>query len=116
MITELGRALEAEGIALVLVSVDEPAAYEAAANKLAELAPGRSSFVVEGQLGAFKQALNPRWKGAIPSTFLFSEGAELLYFWPGPVYEHEVANIVNAFLAGEPLEGPTYVEPSGPPG
>jgi hypothetical protein len=37
-----------------------------------------------------------------------------IWFWPGPVLEHEITPIITAHLAGAPLEGPTLVEP-GPP-
>jgi cytochrome c biogenesis protein CcmG, thiol:disulfide interchange protein DsbE len=117
MIVELAGALQAEGMGLILVSADEPNARTAAHAFLAGLSPRppAPTFIVDGPLGPFKRALNPAWKGAIPSTFLFDAAGELRYFWPGPVLEHEISNIVSAFLAGRALEGPTYVEPDRPP-
>jgi thiol-disulfide isomerase/thioredoxin len=116
MLVQLAEPLRAEGLALVLVSADEPAARKAAADVLASLAPRPSApnFIVAGSLAPFKRALNPAWKGAIPSTFLFDAEARLRYFWPGPVLEHEITNVLSAFLAGRELEGPTYVEPDPP--
>lgn len=116
MLMELEDALRPEGVGLMLVSFDEPAAQSAAAQMLGALSQEASGFIVDGDLASFKRALNPAWKGAIPSTFLFDANGALRYFWPGPVLEHEIANIVSAFLAGQPLEGPTYVEPDAPPG
>ena len=42
---------------------------------------------------AVQHALNPAWKGAIPSTFLFDAEGTLRYFWPGPVLEQEIEPI-----------------------
>jgi thiol-disulfide isomerase/thioredoxin len=106
----LATALRAEGLDLMLVSVDDEKGRPAAVAALRELAGPPTSFIVRGRLGPFKRALNPDWKGAVPSTFLFDADAKLRYFWPGPVLEHEVAPIVEAFLAGQPLEGPVRVE------
>jgi thiol-disulfide isomerase/thioredoxin len=106
----LARALEAEGIGLMLVSVDDEKGRPSAVAALHELAAAPPGYIVRGRLGPFKRALSPDWKGAVPSTFLFDASAKLRYFWPGPVLEQEVAPIVEAFLAGQPLEGPARVE------
>jgi cytochrome c biogenesis protein CcmG/thiol:disulfide interchange protein DsbE len=112
----MAGGLEREGIGLVLVTADEPSGRKAAAEQLAKLEYRAPAFVVDGPLATFKRAINPAWKGAIPSTFLFDADGTLKYFWPGPVLVEEIEPIVEAFLAGEPLEGPTMVEPGPPPG
>jgi len=114
MLADLGKALESEGVAVMFVSVDKPQQRPAAVALLETLEPRPSSFIVQGSFGPFKRAINPRWKGALPATVLYDENGELLWFWPGPVLEHEITPIVTAHLAGAPLEGPTLVEP-GPP-
>jgi cytochrome c biogenesis protein CcmG/thiol:disulfide interchange protein DsbE len=106
----LAAALRAEGMELMLVSVDDEKGRPAAVAALRELTAPSPGYIVRGRLGPFKQALSPDWKGAVPSTFLFDSDARLRYFWPGPVLEHEVAPIVEAFLSGQPLEGPTRIE------
>jgi thiol-disulfide isomerase/thioredoxin len=115
MLVELAAALETEGVATLLVSVDKPEARKDAVALLDTLSPRPQSFIVKGALGPFKRALNPRWKGALPATALYDAAGELVWFWPGPVLEHEITNVVTPFLAGQPLEGPTLVEPSAPP-
>jgi len=111
MLVDLGKALEAEGVAVMFVSVDKPEARPAAVALLETLSPKPSSFIVRGSLGPFKRAVNPNWKGALPATVLYDQDGELLWFWPGPVLEHEITPIITAHLAGAPLEGPTLVEP-----
>lgn len=114
MLVDLGEALESEGVAVMFVSVDKPQERPAAVALLETLVPKPSSFIVHGSLGPFKRAVNPNWKGALPATALYDGDGELLWFWPGPVLEHEITAIITAHLAGAPLEGPTLVEP-GPP-
>lgn len=116
MLVDLGRALESEGVGVLFVSVDKPAERPRAAALLETLEPKPKSFIVRGSLGPFMDAINPRWKGALPATALYDERGALLWFWPGPVLEHEITTIVTAYLAGQPLEGPTLVEPDPPPG
>jgi thiol-disulfide isomerase/thioredoxin len=111
MLLDLGKALESEGVAVMFVSVDKPDARPAAVALLETFSPKPTSFIVRGSLGPFKRAVNPNWKGALPATALYDEAGELLWFWPGPVLEHEITPIITAHLAGAPLEGPTLVEP-----
>jgi len=114
MLVDLASALEPENVGVMFVSVDTPEARPAAAELLATLEPRPTSWIAKGSLGPFKRAVNPSWKGALPATALYDEHGELLWFWPGPVLEHEISTIVTAHLAGQPLEGPTLVEPDPP--
>lgn len=104
MLIDLAKALEPDGIQLLLVSADEPEKRAEAAAMLAKLSPRPQALIVQGPLGPFKRAINPEWQGAIPSTFLFNAEGELRYSWLGPTLEHEIATITGAFLAGQPLE------------
>jgi thiol-disulfide isomerase/thioredoxin len=114
MLAGMAPALRAERVGFVFVSADGPDDREKAAAMWRELVPGQPGFIVRGALGPFKRALNPSWKGSLPSTFLFDDKATLRYFWPGPIFDYEVEPIVGMFLAGQPLVGPTRVE-NGPP-
>jgi thiol-disulfide isomerase/thioredoxin len=117
MLIGLQSALASENVGLMLVTVDKPEARPAAVELLESFTPRPSSFIVRGSIGAFKRAINPAWKGALPATALFDARGQLVYFWPGPIVEHEITNVVSALLAGESLEGigPTLVEPDPPP-
>jgi thiol-disulfide isomerase/thioredoxin len=110
MLIDMADALRREGIDLFLISADEPKARKDAAAVIAGTKAEQPVFIVRGQIGSFIHALNPAWRGAVPSTFLYDAQAKLRYFWPGPVYEYEVTPIVEAFLMGRPLEGPARVE------
>jgi thiol-disulfide isomerase/thioredoxin len=114
MLVSLSSALESEGIGVMFVSVDTPEARAAAVQFLDKLSPRPQSYVVRGGLGPFKQAVNPKWKGALPATGLYDAKGELLWFWPSTVFEHEITAIVTQFLAGQPLEGEVIPEPDPP--
>jgi thiol-disulfide isomerase/thioredoxin len=116
MLVDLSRTLESEGVGVMFVSVDTKEARPAAAALLATMSPKPESFILKGPLGPLMTAVNPRWKGALPATALYDEQGALLWFWPGPVLEHEITTIIGQHLAGQPLDGPTLVEPDPPPG
>lgn len=118
MLVSLASALETEDVGVMFVSVDKADARPAAVALLDGMSPRPESFIAAGSLGLFKRALNPAWKGALPATMLYDGNGKLVYFWPGPILEHEITNVVSAFLAGQPLEGvgPTLMEPDPPPG
>jgi hypothetical protein len=72
---------------------------------LHELFNDGPSFVVDEPLDAFKTAMNPRWLGMLPATFLYDRTAKLRYFWGGTVYEKEITPLLRRYLAGEVIDG-----------
>jgi hypothetical protein len=65
------------------------------------------TLAVAGSMRAFKDALRPDWRGAIPATFLFDATAKLRYFWEGPMVENEITPILQGFLLGQKIDGAT---------
>ncbi len=92
-------------IDVLLVSVDEASAYTKAADMLHGFGAQAPNFVVDEPLDAFKAAINPRWPGMLPATFLFDSAGSLRYFWGGPVREDEVTSLLRRYLAGEHVDG-----------
>jgi thiol-disulfide isomerase/thioredoxin len=90
---------------VALVSVDDPETVGAAAKMLHELGAQDLGYVVAGPLGEFKAAMNPKWPGMLPATFLFDATGKLRYFWGGPVHEDELASLLKRYLAGEHIDG-----------
>jgi thiol-disulfide isomerase/thioredoxin len=105
MLVALGVNLRQSGVRVVFVSVDEPGAEGAARAFASEHGLAPPLLLAEPPLGAFKLSLNPRWPGMVPATFLFDERAQLRYFWGGPAREEEILPVVEALLAGEPVQG-----------
>jgi thiol-disulfide isomerase/thioredoxin len=92
-------------IEVMLVSVDDPEGRPAASNMLSELDAPAPRYAVEGPLEPFKAAMNPRWTGVIPASFLFDRSGKLRYFWAGTVYEKEITPLLQRYLAGEHIDG-----------
>jgi peroxiredoxin len=90
---------------VLLISVDDADSRPAAAKMLRELDGPAPAFAVDGSLELFKKAMNPRWTGAIPATFLFDRAGKLRYFWGGNVYENEIVPLLRRYLAGEHIDG-----------
>jgi thiol-disulfide isomerase/thioredoxin len=92
-------------IEVLLVSVDEPSSEPEAAEMLRGFNAPAPAFVVDQPLDAFKAAINPRWPGMLPATFLFDPAGKLHYFWGGPVLEGEIVPLLRRYLAGEHIDG-----------
>ena len=92
-------------IDVLLVSVDEEASMPLAAELLRGFGAPAPSFIVDQPLQAFKAAINPRWPGMLPATFLFDPKGKLRYFWGGPVMEDEITSLLRRYLAGEHIDG-----------
>ncbi len=105
MLVALQDNLHGRGIDVVFVSVDEEEGERDALNFASERGVEPPILVAQRPLGPFKQALNPKWPGMLPATFLFDGKGKLRYFWGGPVYENELLPIVEGFLAGKDIDG-----------
>jgi thiol-disulfide isomerase/thioredoxin len=92
-------------IDLFLVSVDEESGLPKAAEMLRGFGAPGPNFVVDEPLGVFKAAMNPKWPGMLPATFLFDPSGKLRYFWGGPVNEDEITPLLRRYLAGEHIDG-----------
>lgn len=92
-------------IEVLFVSVDEPGSQPDAMEMLRGFNAPLPSYVVDEPLDVFKPALNPRWPGMLPATFLFDGTGKLRYFWGGPVLETDVVPLLRRYLAGEHIDG-----------
>jgi thiol-disulfide isomerase/thioredoxin len=105
MLARVAPKLAAKGVPIWLVSVDEPEGFIAAKGVLDSLHIQLPSFAAAPPLSAFKLAMNPKWPGMIPVSFLFDSTGKLRYFWAGEVYEKELLPIVEGFAAGKHIDG-----------
>lgn len=110
----LRQSFAAEGLDFAFVSVDEPQQHARAIELMKSWSGPLPVLVVNGSFGAFKRGLNPKWRGAIPATFLFDAQGKLRYFWEGPILEHEIAPVLQGFLAGAQIDGELRTA-AGPP-
>lgn len=107
MLSALAQKLKPRGVQIVLVSVDDPKDEPKAAAFLKDNAITLEGYVVDGSIADFKAGINPRWPGMLPASFLFGPRAELVHFWGGEAFEDEISSVVDAFLAGRPIEAET---------
>jgi thiol-disulfide isomerase/thioredoxin len=107
MLLQVRDALPRDQLDFLFVSADEPAAYTSAVEQMRALHGPLPTLAVAGSMRAFKDALRPDWRGAIPATFLFDATAKLRYFWEGPMVENEITPILQGFLVGEKIDGAT---------
>lgn len=105
MLIALRENLRQKGVGVTLISVDEADAAPVAAEFARLRGEPMPIRVAQPPLGAFKQALSPRWPGMVPATFLFDAAGRLRYFWGGPVYENEILLVVEGLLAGKDIDG-----------
>jgi thiol-disulfide isomerase/thioredoxin len=105
MLARVAPKLAAQGVPIWLVSVDDPDGYAAAKGVLDALHVELPSFAAAPPLQAFKMAMNPKWPGMIPVSFLFDSAGKLRYFWAGEVYEKELVPVVEGFAAGKHIDG-----------
>jgi len=102
---EMAAKLAPRGVKILLVSVDEPEQLSEAREFLSARGITVPSVAAARPLGEFKAALNPRWPGMLPATFLFDAAGKLRYYWGGPAYENELMPIVEGLLAGKAIDG-----------
>lgn len=101
----LGKTFDATSVEVFLVSVDDSEGLPLAAEMLSAFGATSRGFVAKGSLEEFKHAMNPKWPGMIPATFLFDRRGTLHYFWGGPVLEEELVPLLRRYLAGENVDG-----------
>lgn len=110
MLQQVADAYGPHGLGLITVTADAPEALP----KARQLLEGaglkhEDRYYLAGRVSLFKRALDPRWKGAIPATFLLDGTGEVRYFWNGPVFADEIREVVQRYLAGETVDGMTDV-------
>jgi thiol-disulfide isomerase/thioredoxin len=107
MLQALSSNLKPLGVEVVLISVDAAADQPKAVSFLKDNGITLKSYIVHGSVGELKAGLNPRWPGMLPASFLFDAQANLVHFWGGEAFEHEIVPVVESFLAGRPIEAET---------
>lgn len=110
MLKSLSTRLAADGIRLLLVSVDEPESEPKIPEMLAGFGFEPPFYVASRPLGTFKRALHPVWPGNIPVTFLFDPQGRRRYFWGGPIMEKEIAPILDGLIQGRQIDGEARFE------
>ncbi len=99
-LVRIAKDWKARGLRLILVSADFPEDAAEAARFLGAQGVDFPSFLKEEPDMAFIEALDPRWDGALPATFLYDGAGNLEAFWEGKAevadLESKIARVVKA--------------------
>lgn len=79
------REHESEGLRLILVSVDDDSDRDKAVSFLASHGVDFATWMKHGDDMAFINALDPKWSGALPTSFLFDGRGRIQQRWYGEV-------------------------------
>jgi thiol-disulfide isomerase/thioredoxin len=90
------------GLRLVLISADDEQERGTVERLLAAAAFDGPAFIKRGDDMAFIDALDRRWSGELPSTFVFDGRGAKRRFWPGTITYRELERSVNALLGPDP--------------
>jgi thiol-disulfide isomerase/thioredoxin len=92
------RDHRAQGLRLVLISADDDDQRDEVARVLGALHFDGPAFIKRGNDMTFIDALDPRWKGALPATFLFDGHGEKKRSWLGSVTYDDLRARVSGLL------------------
>jgi thiol-disulfide isomerase/thioredoxin len=111
-LVRLGREYRERGLRVVFVSTDFVAEREQALKFLASQGVGGRSFIKdEGSDMTFIDAIDPRWTGVIPATFLYDGTGRNRWFHEGKTDYATVKTQIEAVLAD--AAGPPSPPPPG---
>jgi thiol-disulfide isomerase/thioredoxin len=79
-----------QGLRLILISADDEAEREHAAQFLADQGVDVPSWLKRGDDMAFIDALDKRWTGTLPASLLFDGKGHVRELWQGPVTAPEL--------------------------
>ncbi len=96
------RELAGRGFRLILVSADFPDQRAKVRQFLAEQGVRFLTFLKAESDMAFIAAIDPRWSGALPASFLYGRNGKLSDFWEGETSYAALAGKVEALLAKRP--------------
>jgi thiol-disulfide isomerase/thioredoxin len=87
------------GVRLVLVSADDEARRADVERFLTASGFDGHAFIKHGDNAALIKALDPRWRGTLPTTFMFDGAGKVLWFWAEPLTHDKLQEGVTAMLA-----------------
>lgn len=96
-LAEALRELEGRAVDVVVVSVDEPDAVEAAGKILDKVGklPGKSLVIAPEAVLGVVQELDPSWDGAVPTTLLVGKDGRIILAQRGATNLQELADALE---------------------
>jgi thiol-disulfide isomerase/thioredoxin len=101
----VARVHAAKGVKLVLVSADFPDQLAGVHTFLAAQGVTDTTYLKAGEDMAFIEAMDHRWTGALPATFIYDRNGRLQSFWEGAGdaarFESALTTVLAAHSTGE---------------
>jgi len=94
----VARAHKADGVRLLLVSVDFDDQLPAVRKFLAGNGVDQTTYFKNEPDQTFINAVNPQWSGALPATLVYDRKGKLVEFWEGAGDENRFEHAVIAAL------------------
>ena len=99
------REFAPRGLRLILVSADFADQRPKVVQFLAQQGVGFQTFLKAENDMSFINALDPRWSGALPATFVYDRSGKLRDFWEGEATYEAIAGKIRALLGREAPDG-----------
>lgn len=106
LLLRLRQEYRERGVELLLVSGDFPTETDAARAFLGELGVDFATYIKSGKDMQFIDALHTDWSGALPATFVYAAGDDLVDWWQGIAEYERFAAAVERALAKNKKEKP----------
>ncbi len=87
-----------KGLAIILISADNPNDFGIVETFLLEQNSPVSSFIATELDQPFIEMLSPTWSGALPSSFFFGSNGKLLTEWEGKKSYEQYAETIEVLL------------------
>jgi thiol-disulfide isomerase/thioredoxin len=96
------REHRGKGVRLVMISADDEDQAATVARVLASVGLDTKAFIKSGSDAALIDSLDPKWRGALPATFLFDAKGMRRHSWLGPVtYQALRSRVVELLSAAD---------------
>jgi thiol-disulfide isomerase/thioredoxin len=100
LLNDVARTFEAQGLVVLGASMDDDAEMNLVRRFLARNNPTFQNYRVKpGIFEEFVHAVDPRWRGALPTTFLYDRQGRLALRLDGPQTREQFAAAARAVLS-----------------
>jgi thiol-disulfide isomerase/thioredoxin len=99
-LVRIARKYQGQGLKVMLVSADFDTEMAAVKRFLAEQGVDFPSYIKAEKDQAFIDALDKRWSGALPATFIYDGSGNLQDFWEGKASFNQFEQKVTKVLDG----------------
>jgi len=98
-LVKVGKTRRDDGLRLIFVSADMEDQVGDVRKFLTAHGVTDTVYIMTGDAMTFINALNPKWTGALPATFVYNGRGELASFWEGAADEAEFNHSVDQAIA-----------------